>query len=90
MEKYPDLKANQNYSDLQAQIEGTENRIAIARRNYIKSVQAYNTYIRKIPGVIWAGFFGYSVKSSFVVENEDEILKMDKSISKPPEIQFEK
>ena len=54
VERYPDLKANQNFQSLQAQIEGTENRVAVARRDYIQSVQKYNTEIRTFPGVIWA------------------------------------
>jgi LemA protein len=90
VEKYPDLKANENFRDLQAQLEGTENRIAVARGRYIKSVQEYNTYIRKIPGVMWASFFGYNVKSSFTVENEDSIIKMDNTISQPPAVDFGK
>jgi LemA protein len=53
-ENYPDLKSNQNFLALQAQLEGTENRIAVARRDYIASVQAYNTTLRTFPGVIWA------------------------------------
>ncbi len=53
-ENYPDLKSNQNFLTLQAQLEGTENRIAVARRDYIASVQAYNTTLRTFPGVIWA------------------------------------
>ncbi len=56
-EAYPDLKANQNFLALQAQLEGTENRIAVARRDYIQAVQAYNTEIRTFPGVIWAKLF---------------------------------
>ena len=54
VERYPDLKSNQNFLQLQAQLEGTENRIAVARRDYIGAVQAYNTEIRTFPGVIWA------------------------------------
>jgi LemA protein len=54
VERYPDLKSNQNFLQLQAQLEGTENRIGVARRDYIQSVQAYNTEIRTFPGVIWA------------------------------------
>jgi LemA protein len=53
-ENYPDLKSNQNFLALQAQLEGTENRIAVARRDYIAAVQAYNTALRTFPGVIWA------------------------------------
>jgi LemA protein len=54
VERYPDLKSNQNFLQLQAQLEGTENRISVARRDYIQAVQAYNTEIRTFPGVIWA------------------------------------
>lgn len=54
VERYPDLKSNQNFLQLQAQLEGTENRIGVARRDYIQSVQAYNTELRTFPGVIWA------------------------------------
>jgi LemA protein len=54
VERYPDLKSNQNFLQLQAQLEGTENRIGVARRDYIQSVQAYNTEIRTFPGIIWA------------------------------------
>ena len=53
VEKYPDLKANQNFLALQSQLEGTENRIAVARRDYIGAVQTYNTEIRTFPGLIW-------------------------------------
>lgn len=54
VERYPDLKSNQNFLQLQAQLEGTENRISVARRDYIQAVQRYNTEIRTVPGVIWA------------------------------------
>lgn len=57
VEQYPDLKSNQNFQSLQAQIEGTENRVAVARRDYIQAVQKYNTEIRTFPGVIWATLF---------------------------------
>ena len=53
-ERYPELKSNQNFLALQAQLEGTENRIAVARRDYIEAVRAYNTELRTLPGVIWA------------------------------------
>ena len=53
-ENYPDLKSNQNFLALQSQLEGTENRIAVARKDYIAAVQAYNTELRTFPGVIWA------------------------------------
>ena len=61
-ENYPDLKSNQNFLALQAQLEGTENRIAVARRDYIASVQAYNTALRTFPDVIWASTFFRSAK----------------------------
>lgn len=57
VERYPDLKANQNFLQLQAQLEGTENRIAVARRDYIESVKAFNTHIRTFPGKMWHSIF---------------------------------
>ena len=70
VENYPDLKANQNFQTLMAQLEGTENRIAVARRDHIGAVQAYNTEIRTFPGVIWATIFyrDAKVKESFTAE----------------------
>ena len=56
-ENYPDLKSNQNFLALQSQLEGTENRIAVARRDYIEAVRAYNTELRTFPGVLWAKTF---------------------------------
>ena len=69
-ENYPDLKANANFRQLMAQLEGTENRIAVARRDYIGAVQAYNTEIRTFPGVIWAStlYRDAKVKESFAAE----------------------
>lgn len=64
-ERYPDLKANEGFRDLQAQLEGTENRIAVARGRYIKGVQEYNSMIRKFPTVLTAKMFGYQTKTSF-------------------------
>lgn len=64
-ERYPDLKANQNFLALQSQLEGTENRIAIARKDYIDTVQEYNTTIRTFPGIIWAKIYGAQIKPSF-------------------------
>ncbi len=64
-EKYPDLKANQNFLALQSQLEGTENRIAIARKDYIDTVQEYNTTIRTFPGILWAKLSGAQIKASF-------------------------
>ncbi len=64
-ERYPELKANQNFLALQSQLEGTENRIAIARKDYIDTVQEYNTTIRTFPGIIWAKIYGAQIKPSF-------------------------
>lgn len=80
-ENYPNLRANQAFRDLQAQLEGTENRIAVARNRYIKSVQEYNVTVRSFPNNLTAMVMGYSVKPSFSVENEAEI-------SKPPTVDF--
>lgn len=65
VEKYPDLKANQNFLELQAQLEGTENRIAVARDRFNGSVQGYNTYIRSFPNTMLAGMFGFERRSQF-------------------------
>jgi LemA protein len=72
-ERYPDLKANQNFRDLQSQLEGTENRIAVARQRYIKAIAEYNILARQFPSNLTAMMFGYKVKPSFTVENEKEI-----------------
>ncbi|TGK36391.1 LemA family protein [Leptospira gomenensis] len=80
-ENYPQLKSNENFRDLQAQLEGTENRITVARNRYIQSVQKYNGTVRKFPSNLTAKIFGYETKPSFTVENEKEI-------SKPPEVKF--
>ncbi|MBW0433674.1 LemA family protein [Leptospira yasudae] len=80
-ENYPQLKSNENFRDLQAQLEGTENRITVARNRYIQAVQKYNSTIRKFPSNLTAKLFGFDVKPSFTVENEKEI-------SKPPEVKF--
>ena len=72
-ERYPDLKANQNFRDLQSQLEGTENRIAVARQRYIKAIADYNILAREFPSNLTAMMFGYKVKPSFTVENEKEI-----------------
>lgn len=72
-ENYPQLKADQSFLQLQAQLEGTENRIAVERKNYIETVQDYNTYIRQFPTNITAKMFGYKVKPNFTVENEQQI-----------------
>ncbi|HEY9379618.1 MAG TPA: LemA family protein [Burkholderiales bacterium] len=80
-ENYPQLKADQNFRDLQAQLEGTENRIAVARNRYIKTVQEYNGLTRSFPTNLTAMLFGYKVKPNFTVENEAEIAK-------PPTVDF--
>jgi len=73
VEAYPDLKSNQNFLSLQSQLEGTENRIAVARRDYIAAVQAYNTELRTIPGVLWAAVLYRSakVRETFSVAEAD-------------------
>src|SRR3546814_8690390 len=76
-----DLKADGLFRDLQVQLEGTENRIAVARGRYVQSVQAYNVLVRQFPGVITAKIFGYAPKANFGVDNEA-------AISRPPEIRF--
>ena len=81
-ENYPNLKANQAFRDLAAQLEGTENRITVARNRYIKSVQEYNVAVRSFPANLTAMVMGYKEKPSFTVENEKEI-------SKPPTVQFD-
>src|SRR5512140_407706 len=82
-ENYPQLKSDANFRDLQAQLEGTENRIAVARNRYIKSVQEYNTLIRTFPNNLTAMAFSYQVKPNFAVENE-------KAIATPPTVSFDK
>ena len=72
-ENYPNLKADQSFRDLQAQLEGTENRINVARGRYIQSVQDYNTYIRQFPVNLTAMMFHYAAKPNFTVENEQQI-----------------
>jgi LemA protein len=80
-ENYPQLKSDQNFRDLQAQLEGTENRITVARNRYIQAVQAYNVTVRSFPGNLTAMVFGYKPKPNFAVENEA-------AISKPPTVDF--
>jgi LemA protein len=82
-EKYPDLKANTNFRDLQSQLEGTENRITVARQRYIAAVQDYNVTVRSFPTNLTAMAFGYQPKPSFTVENE-------KTISTAPTVNFGK
>lgn len=72
-ENYPQLKSDANFRELQAQLEGTENRITVARNRYIKAVQEYNVVVRSFPTNLTAMVFGYKVKPSFTVENEREI-----------------
>lgn len=81
-ENYPNLKADANFRELQAQVEGTENRIAVARNRYIKAVQEYNTIVRVFPNNLTAMAFGYKTKANFTVEDE-------KAISTPPAIKFD-
>jgi LemA protein len=83
VENYPELKSDQNFRDLQAQLEGTENRITVARNRYIQSVQDYNVTVRQFPTNLTAMIFGHKVKPNFTVENEAEI-------SKPPAVDFTK
>ena len=82
-EKYPDLKADTSFRDLQSQLEGTENRITVARQRYIAAVQDYNVTVRKFPNNLTAMVFGYETKPSFTVENE-------KAISTAPTVDFGK
>lgn len=65
VERYPDLKANQNFLELQAQLEGTENRIAVERKKFNEAVRAYNTYVRQFPKNLWANMFGFEQKPYF-------------------------
>ena len=81
VEKYPELKANANFLDLQKQLEGTENRIAVARSDYIESVQTYNTTVRQFPNNLTAKMFGMEVRPNFTVENE-------KAVSTAPKVSF--
>jgi LemA protein len=80
-EAYPQLKSDANFRDLQAQLEGTENRIAVARNRYIKFVQDYNVTVRSFPTNLTAMMFGHKERPQFTVENEREI-------SKPPSVDF--
>jgi LemA protein len=77
-ENYPQLKADTNFRDLQAQIEGTENRIAVARNRYIKSVEQYNVTVRSFPSNLTAMAFGYQTKPNFTVENERDVARAPK------------
>ncbi len=80
-ENYPQLKSDANFRDLQAQLEGTENRITVARNRYIKAVQEYNVTVRSFPSNLTAMMFGYKAKPNFAVENEKELAK-------PPTVDF--
>ena len=82
-ENYPQLKADGLFQNLQAQLEGTENRITVARNRYIQSVQDYNTFVRSFPQNITASLFGYKTKANFSVDNE-------KQISTAPTVDFSK
>jgi LemA protein len=82
-ENYPQLKSDANFRELQAQLEGTENRITVARNRYIKAVQEYNVVVRSFPTNLTAMIFGYKVKPNFAVENEQEI-------STAPRVDFSK
>jgi len=77
-ENYPNLKSNQSFQDLRAQLEGTENRIAIARNRYIKAVQDYNVTIRQLPQNLTAMVMGYKEKPQFTVENEAAVKQVPK------------
>ena len=81
VERYPELKSDQNFRDLQAQLEGTENRITVARNRYIQAVQDYNVIVRSFPTNLTAMIFGFDRKPTFAPENEAEI-------SKPPTVDF--
>ncbi len=82
-ENYPQLKSDQNFRDLQAQLEGTENRITVARNRYIEAVQTFNNTVRQFPSNLTAMLFKFSVKPNFTVENEA-------AIAKPPTVDFGK
>ena len=82
-EQYPNLKANQGFQDLRVQLEGTENRVTVARNRYIKSVAEYNVLVRSLPSNLTAMAMGYQVKPSFTVQNEAQI-------SAPPTVSFDK
>jgi LemA protein len=81
VERYPELKSDANFRDLQAQLEGTENRITVARNRYIESVRDYNVTVRSFPSNLTAMLFDYDTKPSFTVENETELAR-------PPPVDF--
>ena len=80
-ERYPDLKSNQNFLALQSQLEGTENRIAVARRDYIESVRTYNTELRTFPGVLWA-------KTLYSGHKPMETFTVTEDVKRPPPVKF--
>ncbi len=80
-ENYPNLKADTGFRDLQAQLEGTENRITVARNRYIQTVQEYNITVRRFPVNLTARMFGYQTKPTFTVEDE-------KALAQPPKVEF--
>jgi LemA protein len=81
VERYPDLKSISGFNDLSAQLEGTENRIGVARKRYIDAVQAYNVTVRSFPSNLTAKMFGHQTRPNFTVENEA-------TISRPPSVDF--
>jgi LemA protein len=81
VENYPQLKSDANFRDLQAQLEGTENRITVARNRYIQAVREYNVTVRQFPSNLTAMLFGFKEKPQFTVENE-------KAIAQPPKVDF--
>ncbi|MGH8687102.1 MAG: LemA family protein [Burkholderiales bacterium] len=83
VENYPQLKSDQSFRDLQAQLEGTENRITVARNRYLKAVQDYNTAVVQFPSNLTAKVFGFKEKAQFTVENE-------KALAQPPKVDFGK
>jgi LemA protein len=82
VERYPDLKSDANFRDLQAQLEGTENRITVARNRYIEAVKAYNVTVREFPTNLTAGMFDFEVKPNFTVQNEA-------AVSTAPDVSFD-
>jgi len=82
VERYPDLKSNENFRDLQVQLEGTENRITVARNRYIEAVQTYNVTVRSFPSNLTAKMFDFEVKPNFTVQNES-------AIAAPPAVSFD-
>jgi len=83
VERYPQLKSDQHFLDLQRQLEGTENRVTVARKRYVTAVKNYNLVVRKFPGNLISGFMGFTTKPNFSVANEKEI-------SAPPKVDFNK